>query len=131
MSLAQPDLASGQQSVDRALQVLELLAGWGEGGVSELATELGVHKSTASRLLATLEAHGLAEQLPDRGRYQLGVGVLRLAGSTRVRLDIVRESRPVARELAVTTGEKADTATVAEMSGRAIAARMTMSDAIE
>ncbi|WP_111765504.1 IclR family transcriptional regulator [Nakamurella deserti] len=93
------------QSVDRALTILELLAADGELGVTQIAGLLGVHKSTASRLLATLEAHGLAEQLPDRGRYQLGVGLLRLAGSTRVRLDIVRESRPIARALAADTGE--------------------------
>ncbi|MEO5834563.1 MAG: IclR family transcriptional regulator [Nakamurella sp.] len=93
------------QSVDRALTILELLAADGELGVTQIAGLLGVHKSTASRLLATLEAHGLAEQLPDRGRYQLGVGLLRLAGSTRVRLDIVRESRPISRRLAADTGE--------------------------
>lgn len=93
------------QSVDRALTILELLAADGELGVTQIAGLLGVHKSTASRLLATLEAHGLAEQLPDRGRYQLGVGLLRLAGSTRVRLDIVRESRPISRRLAAETGE--------------------------
>jgi DNA-binding IclR family transcriptional regulator len=93
------------QSVDRALTILELLAADGELGVTQIAGLLGVHKSTASRLLGTLEAHGLAEQLPDRGRYQLGVGLLRLAGSTRVRLDIVRESRPIARTLAADTGE--------------------------
>lgn len=93
------------QSVDRALTILKLLAADGELGVTEIAGLLGVHKSTASRLLATLETHGLAEQLPDRGRYRLGVGVLRLAGATRSRLDIVRESRPVTTRLASEVGE--------------------------
>ncbi|SDO85366.1 DNA-binding transcriptional regulator, IclR family [Nakamurella panacisegetis] len=93
------------QSVDRALTILKLLAADGELGVTEIAGLLGVHKSTASRLLATLETHGLAEQLPDRGRYRLGVGVLRLAGATRSRLDIVRESRPVTAPLAADIGE--------------------------
>lgn len=93
------------QSVDRALTILELLAADGELGVTEIAGRLGVHKSTASRLLGTLEAHGLADQLPDRGRYQLGIGVLRLAGATRSRLDIVRESRPVTVALAAEVGE--------------------------
>ena len=93
------------QSVDRALTILELLAADGELGATEIAGLLAVHKSTASRLLATLEAHGLAEQLPDRGRYRLGVGVLRLAGATRSRLDVVQESRPVTRRLAESTGE--------------------------
>src|SRR6478752_2782046 len=51
----------GLQSVDRALHVLELLAAWGSGGVSELAGEIGVHKSTAFRLLGALEARNLVE----------------------------------------------------------------------
>ena len=53
------------QSVDRALTVLEILARSGESGVTEIAADLGVHKSTAFRLVATLEQHGLvdAEQL--------------------------------------------------------------------
>jgi DNA-binding IclR family transcriptional regulator len=93
------------QSVDRALTILELLAREGEAGVTEIAADLGVHKSTAFRLLATLEAHRLVEQDGDRGRYRLGVGNLRLAGATTARLDLVTEARPVCRQLAADTGE--------------------------
>jgi DNA-binding IclR family transcriptional regulator len=93
------------QSVDRALTILKLLAAEDRLGVTEIAKLLGVHKSTASRLLGTLEAHGLAEQLPERGRYRLGVGVLRLAGATRARFDVVQESRTITRNLAEATGE--------------------------
>jgi DNA-binding IclR family transcriptional regulator len=64
-----------------------------------------VHKSTAFRLLATLESHRLVEQDGDRGRYRLGVGNLRLAGATTARLDLVTEARPVCRQLAADTGE--------------------------
>ncbi len=93
------------QSVDRALTILELLGSDAELGVTEIAGMLAVHKSTASRLLATLESHGLVEQYPDRGRYRLGVGLLRLAGATRARLDVVRESREVTQSLAGQVGE--------------------------
>jgi DNA-binding IclR family transcriptional regulator len=93
------------QSVDRALTILELLAREGEAGVTEIAADLGVHKSTAFRLLATLEAHRLVEQDGERGRYRLGVGNLRLAGATTARLDLVTEARPVCRQLAADTGE--------------------------
>src|SRR4051794_16204572 len=93
------------QSVDRALTILELLAREGDAGVTEIAAELGVHKSTAFRLLATLESHRLVEQDGDRGRYRLGVGNLRLAGATTARLDLVSEARPVCRQLAADTGE--------------------------
>lgn len=93
------------QSVDRAVTVLEILARDGEAGVTGLAAELGVHKSTAFRLVAALEARNLVEQNVDRGKYRLGLGILRLAGATAARLDVVQESRPACRRLAADTGE--------------------------
>lgn len=104
----------GVQSVDRALGILEVLARIGEAGVTEIAGELGVHKSTAFRLVATLEAHRLVEQTADRGRYRLGVGILRLAGATTARLDLVQEARPLCRQLAADTGETVNLAVLAE-----------------
>ncbi|HET9655995.1 MAG TPA: IclR family transcriptional regulator [Kineosporiaceae bacterium] len=108
MSNAAADGAEGSavvQSVDRALTVLSLLARRGELGVTELAADLGVHKSTAFRLVSTLLAHDLVEQVSDRGKFRLGVGVLRLAGATTVRLDLVQESRQVTADLARRVGE--------------------------
>jgi DNA-binding IclR family transcriptional regulator len=110
------DRATSVQSVDRALAILECLARLGEAGVTELAAELGVHKSTAFRLAATLEAHRLVEQTADRGKYRLGVGVLRLAGATTARLDVVQEARPVCRALASATGETVNIAVLSEHS---------------
>jgi DNA-binding IclR family transcriptional regulator len=107
---------SGVQSVDRALGILEVLARVGEAGVTEIAAELGVHKSTAFRLVATLEGHRLVEQTADRGRYRLGVGILRLAGATAARLDLVQEARPVCRQLAADTGETVNIAVLSESS---------------
>ena len=109
-------VAPGVQSVDRALTILEVLARIGEAGVTEIAGELGVHKSTAFRLVATLEAHRLVEQTGDRGKYRLGVGVLRLAGATTARLDVVQEARPVCRQLAADTGETVNIAVLSESS---------------
>lgn len=110
MSLAADDRTASSdgatvQSVDRALTVLQLLAADGELGVTEIAKVLGVHKSTAFRLVSTLETHGLVEQLSHNSRYQLGVGILRLAGATRGRLDVVRESRHHTQQLADLAGE--------------------------
>lgn len=95
----------GVQSVDRALSILSMLARRGELGVTEIAADLGVHKSTAFRLVATLEGHDLVEQSFDRGKYRLGLGILRLAGSTRVNLNVVQESRPLCVRLAEEVGE--------------------------
>lgn len=96
---------SAVQSVDRAVSVLEILARHGEAGVTDIAEELDVHKSTAFRLLGVLENRGLVAQAKDRGKYYLGAGVLRLAGAAAVRLDISQEGVPVCRELADELGE--------------------------
>ncbi|MFH8938633.1 IclR family transcriptional regulator [Streptomyces griseosporeus] len=97
--------ASAVQSVDRAVSVLEILARHGEAGVTEIAEQLGVHKSTAFRLLGVLENRGLVAQAKDRGKYYLGAGILRLAGAAAVRLDISQEGVQVCRELADELGE--------------------------
>jgi DNA-binding IclR family transcriptional regulator len=106
--------ASPVQSVDRAVTVLEILAREGEAGVTEIASELGVHKSTAFRLVAALENRGLVAQHMDRGKYRLGVGILRLAGATTARLDLVQESRPICERLAREVGETINVAVLAD-----------------
>jgi DNA-binding IclR family transcriptional regulator len=103
------------QSVDRAVAILEILARDEEAGVTEVARELGVHKSTASRLLAALNRRELVSQDTARGRFRLGVGLVRLAGAASRKLDLVQESRQVCRALATEVGE---TVNLAILSGR-------------
>ncbi len=110
------DAPASVQSVDRALTILGILARLGEAGVTEIAGELGVHKSTAFRLVATLESHGMVEQNDERGKYRLGVGVLRLAGATTARLDVVQEARPICRKLAADSGETVNIAVLSDRS---------------
>ncbi|MEO3754962.1 IclR family transcriptional regulator [Streptomyces sp. B6B3] len=98
------------QSVDRAVGVLEVLARHGGAGVTQIADELGVHKSTAFRLVGVLEQHGLVDQERERGKYHLGAGILRLAGAAAIRLDVSQESGPVCRRLAEEVGETANLA---------------------
>lgn len=93
------------QSADRALAVLELLATRSPAGVTEIADELGVHKSTASRLVSVLEARGFVEQLSDRGKYRLGYTIVRLAGATFAHRDVGREARAACEALAEQVGE--------------------------
>ncbi len=104
------------QSVDRAVSIMEMLARTGESGVTEIAGELGVHKSTAFRLVVALERRGLVEQTEDRGKYRLGMGLLRLAGATTARLDVVQEARPICRKLAADSGETVNIAVLSESS---------------
>ncbi len=115
MSNSGPE-ASGVQAVERALRILDLLARSGESGVTTLAADMGVHKSTAFRLVTTLERGGLVEQSEHRGKYRLGMGILRLAGATTARLDVVQEARPVCRKLASATGETVNISVLSERS---------------
>ena len=100
-----PGPISAVQSVDRAITALEFLARRGEAGVSEVAAAIGVHKSTASRLLGALQGRGLVEVAGDRGRYRLGYGILRLAGAMGGRLDVTSQGREICEELAEQLGE--------------------------
>ena len=101
------------QSVDRALSILEILARRGAAGVTEIAVELGVHKSTASRLVSVLEARGFVEQLADRGKYQLGFGIVRLAGSRTTERDLAAEGHRLCEALAADVGETVNVAILA------------------
>jgi DNA-binding IclR family transcriptional regulator len=104
----------GVQSVDRAISVLEILAQHGEAGVSDVAAEIEVHKSTAFRLLGALEARGLVEQAGERGKYRLGFGIVRLAGAVTGRIDITQQGRPVCERLAEEIGETVNIAVMQE-----------------
>ena len=97
------------RSVDRAAALLLALGeSQGEAGVTELARRLGLHKSTASRLLATLEKRGLVEHDEESGRYRLGLVVIRLAQRAERTLDLrsiaIDELERVARLTRETTG---------------------------
>lgn len=93
------------QSVDRAVSVMEFLSRQGLSGLTEIANELHIHKSTVYRLLATLEYRGIVEQDPDTERYRLGFGLAAMAGSVTADLDIVRHSRGICQQLSDDTQE--------------------------
>ncbi|WP_334170458.1 IclR family transcriptional regulator [Sinomonas sp.] len=104
----QPDegrSANGVQAVERVVQALEILAKEGSAAVGDVAERMGVHKSTASRILGALETHGFVQQSSRRGKYQLGVGLLRVASSIPRRLSLVHTARPVLEDLAQQYGE--------------------------
>lgn len=100
---------SGCQSVERAIAILELFEDDGRSllAIGDVARELGVHRSTASRLLATLEAGGLLELDEAAGGYRLGLGLVTLAGHVLNRFPVRACAAPVLRELRDSTGETA------------------------
>ncbi|MEX5719510.1 IclR family transcriptional regulator [Geodermatophilus maliterrae] len=76
-------------------------------GVSEIAARVGLHKSTVSRILATLELEDLVERDPSTRRFRLGLGVIAMAGPLLADLDVRRVAHPVLRDLSRRTGETA------------------------
>jgi DNA-binding IclR family transcriptional regulator len=80
------------QTVDRALTILPLLAER-PATLTDVAADLGVHKSTALRLLRTLQDHGLVYRQPDQ-RYRLGARLLGLAQQAIENLDIRAIAHP-------------------------------------
>jgi IclR family acetate operon transcriptional repressor len=95
-------------AVERALGVLEALAdAGGELGTNELARRIRVNPSTASRLLATLSAHGYVDHVEDSGRYRLGLRLLQLGNVVLAGLDLREVARPHLEQLVEETGETA------------------------
>lgn len=92
--------------VERVADVLELLSERHQAiGVGEVATYLGVHKATASRLLGTMASRGLVRR--DHDGYRLGPRLARIAVDALTDLDVVELCRPVLRNLARSSGEVA------------------------
>jgi DNA-binding IclR family transcriptional regulator len=70
----------GTQAIDRAAQLLTLVLDSDEPlGVGDLALAAELPKSTASRLVSSLERHGLVRRNGARGKVQAGPAILRFA----------------------------------------------------
>ena len=102
------DSPSGTQAVERAVAILELFdERTPDLSIADVVSALNVHRSTASRMMATLERHGLLEQTDVPGRYRLGLGLVTLAGLVLNRFPVRALARPRLRELRDQTNETA------------------------
>lgn len=94
------------QSVQRAVAILRCFTETEpELGVSELSRRLNLHKSTVSRMIATLQAEGLIDQNPESGKYRLGIGLVSLAGVALGRLDARTVAQPYLSDLVTASQE--------------------------
>jgi DNA-binding IclR family transcriptional regulator len=97
------------ETVDRAL--LLLLAFDGEDGgeltVAALATRLGIHRSSASRLAATLAQRGFLERATAGDAFRLGPALGRLGLLAMGLRGLIAEAREVMERLASETRETA------------------------
>ena len=103
-----PDAGSGAQriqAVDRAVALLKsVAASVTPPTVLELARECGINRSTAWRLLRTLEHHGLVDRDPITQRYTVGYGAISVAAAVTDDA-LVRRVRPLLARLAAAMGE--------------------------
>lgn len=81
------------QSVDHALQILELLAAQGPLTAAEAARALGMGKTTAFRLLTTLENRKFVNKGPG-SRYCLGIKFSALGSVVLDQLQIIPLAHP-------------------------------------
>src|SRR5688500_11407345 len=98
----------GVTSLEQGRAVLERLSAAPHGaGVTELARDLGLPKSTVARLLMVLGGRGYVWREPARPVYRLGPRALELTANTLDELLVVGQARPHLYDLAGRSGQVA------------------------
>ncbi|MFO7295368.1 MAG: IclR family transcriptional regulator [Caldicoprobacter sp.] len=96
------------QSIDRAFDILEVLATEKEGlGVTEIARRIGLHKSTVYRLLTSMASRGYIEKNEVTGLYRLGLKLVELSSLYLNSLELKTEAQPYLRKLVALTAQPA------------------------
>ncbi len=94
------------QSIERAFAILDAIAGHARG-LSDIAGQVQLPKSTVSRILRTLESVGVVERDVRHGSYQLGSKVGALTRAAGAIPDLRSLARPYLATLAREIGEDA------------------------
>jgi DNA-binding IclR family transcriptional regulator len=102
-----PSILYRVQVLERALGVLDVLAGQDQLAAGEIASRLSLHKSTIHRLLAVLETKGYVDRGTANGKYSLGMKLIELGTRASSRLDLSELAGPVLDRLMERTGETA------------------------
>jgi len=100
-------VTDGARAVGRAFDLLEALAD-GPSTLQDLSQATGISKTTAFRLLGTLETRGLVFKDPSRGAYGLGPSLLKATqGPLSGMVAVATLGQASLRELSDETGETA------------------------
>jgi len=102
---AEPALPYAVESVINAARILLMLRSSTELHVGAVAEELGVARSTAHRLLTTLQSQGLLYQPAARRAYSPGPALVELGARVVGAMDLRDQARPVLEQLTQETGE--------------------------
>lgn len=107
--------SSNLSSVENALKVLECFSiNETHKRVTQISEELGLAKSTVSRLLKTLHSYGYVKKDLETQKYSLGTKILSLYSSLMTEMEIVKEAHPFLEQLALETKESVQ---LAELEG--------------
>lgn len=98
------------QTLDRAVQILKVLAEAEGMSLTELAEASGQAPATVYRVLATFAAHGLVELDPARQIWFVGQEAFRIGSAFLGRSSLVEQARTVMHSLMAETGETANLA---------------------
>jgi len=94
------------QVLDRALAILDTLSVEGPDlSLAEISHKLGLHKSTAHRLMMVLDRHKLIERNSVNGRYRLGLKLFELGTRAVSQLDLRERARPFLEKLVLEASE--------------------------
>ena len=102
------DTTGTVQVLDRALDMLDLLAVHPGLTLSEVAERMEQSPSTVHRLLHSLAARGMVESDPATQAWNIGPATFRLGSAFMRRSGIVERARPILRSLMEHTGETAN-----------------------
>ena len=87
------------QSVARAAEIIRCFRSSPELGISEIAQELRLNRSTVFGLVNTLVSYGYLEQNERNKKYRLGITLFELGNLVLSRIDIRNEARMVCEPL--------------------------------
>jgi len=95
---------SDSRAVGRSLLLLKVVCELGTVTMAAAAREADLPPSTTLRLLRKLESSGFVQR-DDQSKFSPGPTLLGLGAQALNRNEIVRNARPIMREIAVETGE--------------------------
>ncbi|WLD94452.1 IclR family transcriptional regulator [Alkalihalobacillus sp. AL-G] len=94
------------KSVSRALDIINIVSMKKTGcGVTEIANQIDINKSSVYRILTTLEKYGYIEQDLDSEKYKLGYQFLDISSRLLESIDLRTEAKPFLEELESQTNE--------------------------
>ena len=94
----------GVQSIDRALDIIEAVADAGRPmGLTEISNQVGLHKSTAYRIIETLSKRGYLART-EEGAYKIGLKLIDAVSCYINSLELQTEARPYVAKLAAKFG---------------------------